>query len=293
MEKNPEQYIPGTYHMLTADEFNTHGLFWKLSGDMSERPKRILMPGIELQENPPVEIGDKKWLFVYLDHQGRLMVTFKNPLICLHEIAFLKVIDHHPSGIFVDWGLPKDLFIHKNELTSQHYPDIREKIPVFLFHDTQNQKLAGTQQIQHIIDKHPHQFTEGQKVNIMLWRETDLGYVCIIQHRHSGLLYKNEVFTKIQLGDVVEGYILKIREDGKIDLSVHKPGFDKRPDDSNIILHMLQKSEGFLPFHDHSHPDEIKQHFQMSKKAFKKAVGLLYKDRKIQLKNDGIYLIKN
>ena len=245
----------------------------------------ILIPKVFLEKTPCE--GDEIEVFIYKDGLGRLTATPKLPLARTGEFACLRCKAATDVGAFLDWGLPQDLFVPFREQ--------REKMKegkdylVYIYHDTVSDRLAATSRIDFYLNDDGDGFSEGQKVELLIAYKTDLGFKAIINKSHSGVLYFNEVFRKLKTGDHVTGFIKGIREDGKIDLTLNGP--DTISALSETIFKKLKAAGGSLPLSDKSSPKAIAEAFGVSKKQFKKAIGILYKQRKIVIEKDFIRLV--
>lgn len=252
-------------------------------GDLGE----ILMPKRYVPEGTMP--GDTLETFIYLDSEDRLVATTEKPLAMVEEFALLSVVSVTPVGAFLNWGLPKDLFVPFRE---QRQPmEEGKKYLVYVYVDTNTKRIAASSKIEQYLDNIPVDYDLDEEVDLIIVNETDLGYNAIIDNSHFGILYKNEVFQPLNPGDRVQGYIKKIRTDGKIDLRLEKIGYEKISSFVDRIIVELQKNKGFLPFTDKSSPEEIYQTFRISKKNFKAAIGALYKKKFIALEENGIRLL--
>ena len=247
----------------------------------------ILMPKRYVPEG--TMLGDYIEAFVYLDSEDRLIATTEKPLAQVEEFALLEVVSVAQVGAFLNWGLPKDLFVPFRE---QRKPmEVGEKYLVYVYLDTDTKRIAASSKIENYLDNIPVDYDENEEVDLIIVNQTDLGYNAIVDNCHIGILYKNEVFQELNAGDRVQGYIKKIRPDGKIDLRLDKIGYEKIGGLADLIISKLNQSNGFLPFTDKSSPEEIYRAFKVSKKNFKAAVGALYKQRLITLEENGIRLL--
>lgn len=252
-------------------------------GDLGE----ILMPKRYVPEGTMP--GDFLEAFIYLDSEDRLIATTEKPLAAVEDFALLEVVSVTQVGAFLNWGLPKDLFVPFRE---QRKPmEVGQKHLVYVYLDTNTKRIAASSKIENYLDNIPVDYDENEEVDLIIVNETDLGYNAIIDNSHLGILYKNEVFQPLNPGDKVQGYIKKIRTDGKIDLRLDKIGYEKISSFVDRIIAELQKNKGFLPLTDKSSPEEIYQTFKISKKNFKAAIGALYKKRFIALEDNGIRLL--
>jgi hypothetical protein len=227
-------------------------------------------------------------VFIYFDSEDRIIATTEKPKLVLGELAQLQVVSITNSGAFLDWGLPKDLFVPFREQKMKM--EVGKWYIVALYIDHETNRLAASAKIDKFLDNIPPDYSVGQEVDLMIYNQSELGYNAIINHAHWGVLYENEVFRHLSPGKQIKGYIKKIREDDKIDLVLQKSGYEKVDDISKSILDKLEKNNGFLRLTDKSEPNEIYNLLGISKKVFKKAIGSLYKSRLITLENDGIRL---
>ena len=252
-------------------------------GDLGE----ILMPRQYVPEGTQPE--DMIDAFIYLDSEDRLVATTLKPKAMVEEFALLEVVSVTQVGAFLDWGLPKDLFVPFRE---QRQPmEEGKKYLVYVYLDQNSKRIAASSKIEQFLDNIPVDYDVDEEVDLIIVNETDLGYNAIIDNSHLGILYKNEVFQELNPGDKIEGFIKKIRTDGKIDLSLVKAGYEKISDFADRIIAELEKQDGFLSLTDKSSPEDIYKTFKFSKKNFKAAVGALYKKRMIALEENGIRLV--
>ncbi|WP_411727226.1 S1 RNA-binding domain-containing protein [Methyloglobulus sp.] len=236
---------------------------------------------------PPCQVGDALDVFVYVDMEGHLAATTAIPKALAEEIAWLKVVSLNYVGAFLDWGLPKDLLVPFGE--QHHELEEGKSYLVKLFLDAQN-RILGTTKIDKFIADEGFYFKVGQKVSLLIADKTDLGIKAIINNRHWGMLYPNELFQPVQKGQNLEGFIKQIREDHKIDLSLHQPGYGKVDELTDKILNRLKDNHGFLALSDKSPPETIYSAFGVSKKVYKQAIGALYKKKLVLIEKDGIRL---
>jgi predicted RNA-binding protein (virulence factor B family) len=239
-------------------------------------------------------MGDEIEVFLYLDSEDRPVATTLKPKAQLGEFAYLAVVDVTDVGAFLDWGLEKDLFVPFGE---QHRPmEVGRSYIVYLYLDKLKGRITASSKIDKFLDdEKPHDFTPQQAVKLLIANSTDLGFKAIVNNSHWGVLYKNEVHQRLSFGQSIDGFIKRIRPDGKIDLSLtslHDGGKETRDKYEKIILDYLKQQNGFAPVHDKTDPKIISDLFGMSKKAFKKAIGGLYKQKIINIEKDGINLVK-
>ncbi|PKL40133.1 MAG: GntR family transcriptional regulator [Spirochaetae bacterium HGW-Spirochaetae-1] len=235
--------------------------------------------------------GDIIIVFLYQDAGGTLKATTREPHAEVGQFALLKVVSVNETGAFLDWGLPKDLLVPFRE---QHKKMEEGKTyVVHIYFDETSGRIVASSKLNRFVDKSPIAAKEGEEVDLLICGRTDLGYKAVINGRHMGVLYKNEVFRSLHTGEPVKGFIKKIRDDGKIDLTLHKPGFKKVNTLSKVILERLRNEGGFIAVNDKSPQELIYRLFGESKTTFKTAIGNLYKKRKISIDKDGIRLAED
>lgn len=247
----------------------------------------ILMPKRYVPEDS--KPGDILNVFIYLDSEDRLIATSETPKAMVGQFALLKVISVNSVGAFLDWGLPKDLLVPFRE--QQQRMEAGHSYLVYVYLDDESQRIVATSKLDKCVNNIPIDYELGEEVDLLIAGQTDLGYKAIIDNSHWGMIFKNEVFQNLKTGDQLKGFIKNIREDEKIDLSLQKEGYEKIEDLSKNILNRLAANNGFLALTDKSSPEQIKHTFQISKKNFKKAIGALYKQRLINIEDDGIRLL--
>ncbi len=236
------------------------------------------------------KVKDELEVFVYTDGESRLIASTRQPIAKINDFAFLRVSDVTDSGAFMDWGLEKDLFVpfgeQKKEFERENF------YVVYIYLDDISKRIVGSSKIDKFISNDDLKLEGGAEVDVMLYEESPLGYSCIINGKHKGLIYHNDIFQDVFVGDELIAYIKTIREDGLIDISLQKSGFKNVLSATEIVQEYLEKHDGFLDLHDKSHPDEITKRLNMSKATFKKAIGILYRHRKVLIKPDGVYLVE-
>lgn len=247
----------------------------------------LLLPNRYVPDN--IEVGEELDVFIYLDSEDRLIATTEEPYAVVGDFALLKAVATTNVGAFLDWGLSKDLMVPFSEQQQKMVEGLNYLVHVYL--DDNTKRIVASAKIDKFLDNLPPQYQTGEEVQLMIAGKTELGYKAIINGIHSGILYSNQVYTPLAIGQKLKGYIQKVREDEKIDLLMEKPGYEKIDDISESILYKLKANGGFLPVTDKSNSDEIVRMFGMSKKNFKKAIGALYKKRLINLEPEGIKLL--
>jgi predicted RNA-binding protein (virulence factor B family) len=247
----------------------------------------ILLPIRYVPTN--TQIGDDIDVFLYHDSEDRIIATTETPYAMVNECAYLKCIATNHAGAFLNWGLMKDLLVPFN----QQKPPMEEgkSYVVYLYIDEQSGRIAASAKLDRFLFQDSDEdFKVGEAVSLLNANKTDLGYKVIINHSHWGLLHKQRVSRPLKRGERFTGYIKHIRDDGKIDVSMHLNTREKLDDTAASILHALQAHNGFLPLTDKSNPDDIFDTLHISKGLFKKSIGTLYKKKYIRLEADGIYL---
>ncbi len=273
----------GQLNSLKVSRNTPHGVF--LEDDEGED---ILLPGKYLTGDE--KEGDIKELFVYNDSEDRLVATTETPKIQRNEFAALKVIDVNKSGVFLDWGLDKDLLVPFKEQNKKM--QLGQTYVVRMYLDEETDRLVATGKVKKYLSNEELTVQSGDKVDLMVFNQTDLGYEVIINGCHYGLVFRNEVFIPIKSGDLLTGYIKQIREDGKIDVSLQPDKMTHIENSNEVILNALKSQGGKLNVTEKSSPEDIYAAFQMSKKAFKRAIGSLYKQKKIKIEKGNISLIE-
>ena len=248
----------------------------------------ILLPTRYVPED--CKVGDWLNVFLYLDNEERLIATTLTPLVQVGEFACLEVSWVNQFGAFLNWGLMKDLFVPFSEQKMKM--QVGNKYVIHAHIDDESFRIVASAKVDRYLSKEKAPYQPGEEVNILIWQKTDLGFKAIIENMYSGLLYDSEIFQTLHTGDTLKAYIKQVREDGKIDLILQKPGFEKVDDFSKTLYHYIADHGGRIGLNDKSPAEEIYDVFGVSKKTFKKAVGDLYKKRLILLHVDGIELVR-
>lgn len=278
----------GQFNKLKVVRTVDFGVYLEDEGDGILLPKRFVPEGTKK--------GDIIDAFIYHDSEGRLIATTQKPKGVVGDIVALKVRTTTNFGAFLDNGLMKDIFVPRANQLAEMLPNKTYVIKIEL--DKISNRLVGTQKLDNVLSNENHNLKELDIVDLLVYRETNIGFVCIINNAHLGLLHKNEVFAKLNIGDSFKGFIKKIYDEDlaskiriKIDLGIGKIGYTKVEDELEKILRLLKENNGFLPYHDKSNPEEVYSFFGMSKKTFKMTTGSLFKQRKIEFVEGGIKLI--
>ena len=248
----------------------------------------ILLPTRYVPED--CKLGDWLNVFLYLDNEERLIATTLTPLVQVGEFACLEVSWVNQFGAFLNWGLMKDLFVPFSEQKMKM--QVGNKYVIHAHIDDESFRIVASAKVDRYLSKEKAAYQPGEEVNILIWQKTDLGFKAIIENMYSGLLYDSEIFQTLHTGDVLKAYVKQVREDGKIDLILQKPGFEKIDDFSKTLHRYITEHGGWIGLTDKSPAEEIYDTFGVSKKTFKKAVGDLYKKRLILLHEDGIDLVR-
>lgn len=272
----------GEYNVLKVIKEKSMGVFLD-DGDIGILlPKRFVPAG--------THIGDELKVFLYHDGEDRPIATTQQPLGVLGDIVKLKVVSTNAHGAFLDWGLMKDLFIPRSKQKNFMQPMGYYLVKIVM--DEQTGRVAATEKFDSFLSNENLTVKEMDLVDLLVYRRSDLGYVVIINNKHTGLLHFNEVYRSIEIGDRFPGFIKKILPENKIDVAAGKPGYNRVEDESGKVLRLLKENDGYLPYHDKSSPEDIYAFFGMSKKTFKMTTGKLYRERKIEFTQTGIKLLE-
>lgn len=272
----------GQYNTLKVLRAVDFGVFLDDGKEGILLPKRFVPAGLKP--------GDEVRVFIYHDSEDRLIATTQQPFGVVGDIVPLKAVTVTKQGAFLDWGLMKDIFVPKSKQLMAMRTGGTYIVKIYI--DEQTGRVAATEKIEPFLSNDELTVKEKDVVDLIVYRRTDIGYTVIINGRHTGVLHFNEIYRNIQVGDRTKGFIKAIREENKIDVALGEPGYQRIGGEAGKILDMLQASGGFLPYHDKSDPDDIYAQFAMSKKTFKMALGTLYKQRLINIKEHGIELAK-
>ncbi|MGB0257874.1 MAG: CvfB family protein [Coraliomargarita sp.] len=274
----------GKFNRLRIVEESEHGLY--LDGEGRDN---ILLPNRYVM--PDMAIGEEVEVFLYNDSEDRLVATTEKPFAQVGEYAYLEVLDVKANvGAFLDWGLSKDLLLPYREQGDLHLRKGDGVIVAVYLDEYTDRIVASTRLHRHLSDTKPD-YKSNQPVDVLVYAESPLGYKAIVDRKHRGLLFYSETSDKLEPGDQFTGYVRKVRAGGKIDLRRDPSGYDRVGPLTDQILKALQAAGGSLPFNDRSSPESIRDTFDCSKKAFKQALGALYKQRTIEFAEGGIRLI--
>ncbi len=270
----------GNYNTLNILRSSSVGLFL---GD--EDVDDLLLPNKYVPEN--YAIGDPIEVFCYLDHEERPVATTLKPFIRRNEFAYLRAAQVNEIGAFMDWGLEKHLLVPFKQQRDRM--EEGRWYVVYCYLDDKSFRLVGSSKLDAFLDNSNLSLQPGEEVSLLVSRKSELGWDVIVNGSHKGLVFHSDVFKKIGVGDRLKGYVRAVRPDQKLDIVLEPPGFQSQISAADKIYNHLLSQGGFIGLHDKSDPDEIKKALQMSKKNFKRAIGTLYKERKIDIREDGIY----
>ena len=271
----------GTYNTLKVARKTNIGAYLDDGSEGILLPKRFVPARIN--------VGDEIKVFLYHDSDNRVIATTQTPKGIVGDTVKLKVVSTTKQGAFLDWGLMKDIFVAKSQQLTRMHKGGEYLIKIYI--DEQTGRVAATEKIEREISNDVLTVKEKEEVDLHVQRQTELGYVMIINGKHTGLLHANEVYRKLYVGNKLKGFIKTIRKDNKIALVLDTPCYERISREAEKILNLLEAKKGFLPYNDKTDPQIIYTVFGMSKKTFKMTIGALYKQRKIELTDKGIKLV--
>ncbi|HTD94368.1 MAG TPA: S1-like domain-containing RNA-binding protein [Chitinophagaceae bacterium] len=276
--------------MIRVGEYNTLKV-------IKEKPMGVFLDdgleGILLPKRfvpPQTRIGDELRVFIYHDGEDRLIATTLQPKGIVGDIVKLEAVTITPHGAFLDNGLMKDLFVPRSRQIS--YMRVKGEYLVKIYIDEKTGRMTATERIDQTLSNDTLTVKEKDTVSLLVYRQTDLGFVVIINNQHTGVLHASEIYRPIEIGDRFEGFIKTILPENKIDVLLGKPGYERVEDESEKVLRLLRENDGYLPYYDKSAPEDIYAFFGMSKKTFKMVTGSLYKQKKIIFTQAGISLVE-
>jgi len=279
----------GKYNVLKVIRAVDFGVYLDDGADGILLPKRFVPTA--------TSIGDELKVFLYHDGEDRIIATTQEPKGVLGDIVKMRAVTVTPQGAFLDMGLMKDIFVPKSKQIFDMRVNGDYLVKIYL--DEQTGRIAATEKLEPFLSNEELTVKELEIVDLIVYRRTDIGYVCIINNQHTGVLHFNEIYRNIGVGDKFKGFIKKIypvsndKEDRfRIDVAAGKPGYNRVEDEAGKVLRLLKENNGYLPYNDKSKPEEIYDFFGMSKKTFKMTTGNLYKERKISFEKAGIKLLE-
>jgi predicted RNA-binding protein (virulence factor B family) len=271
----------GKINQLITKRATRHGAYLA-----DEQGNEVLLPRKFVPDD--LRLEDKLDVFLFTDSEDRITATTRMPLVRRDEFACLKAKEVNVKGAFLDWGLDKDLFVPFREQAVRMKTGNR--YCVFVYLDEKSNRLVASSRLRRFIEHHNIDLEKGEKVRLLVTEKSELGINVIVNNQYQGLIFKDDLHKPLKTGERITGYIKNIRPDNKIDVVLHKPGYQAIEPNAQKILLRIRENEGFLGLSDHSDPANIKNELHMSKKAFKKAIGVLYKKRLIRIADDGLYL---
>lgn len=272
----------GQYNKLRIVKDLDFGVYLDGGNDLE-----ILLPARYVPRN--VKPGDEVEVFIYHDNEGRLIATTAQPKAVVGEFKYMQVKSVNAMGAFLDWGLMKDLLVPFKEQKVAMQKD--RWYLVYVRIDNVTGRIMASARVEKFLNNIPPDYVQNQEVDLIVMDETEIGYRVIINHAHTGLVYFSEVFRRLEKGEALKGYIKEVREDEKIDVSLTPLGYQKVEGIAGVILESLRAQGGYIAVHDKSDPELIYSLFRCSKKAFKQALGALYKQQLILLEKEGIRLV--
>jgi predicted RNA-binding protein (virulence factor B family) len=271
----------GQYNDLRITNKTENGLI------LTDGDKEVLLPYTLVPAN--AEIGENINVFVFIHKDGGLVATTKRPFACVGDYAYLTVVDESQDGVFMDLGIGKDVYVPQKE---QKRPMFKgDKHVVYVFLDESNDRMVASSRLTNFVEEEDIDLEEGDEVSLLIVDRSDLGYNAIIDNKYIGLLYNNELFDELQSGEVRKGWVKKVRVEGKIDLSLQPMGYSHILDTKDILFNELKANQGVIELGDKSSPEEIYKRFKISKNAFKKTIGALYKERRITISDFEIRIL--
>ncbi|MDZ4668118.1 MAG: S1-like domain-containing RNA-binding protein [bacterium] len=272
----------GKKNTLTAARQSAVGVYLE-----DDKGNEVLLPNKYVPNS--LKTGELLEVFIYKDSEDRLVATTLVPLIEVGTMANLKVNMVSSFGAFMDWGMEKDLLVPDKEQMTRMKEG--ETYLVYCYLDEVTERLVGSSKIKKFLNNDNLKLKDGESVEAVIFDDTPMGYLAVVNNKHMGLIYHNEVYGRLNLGETVTAYVKKIKETGELDLSLQKIGFKHVDDQTEVILDLLRKNKGFINLSDSSSPEEIQARLKMSKKVYKKAIGILYRQKKLRIELDGVYLI--
>lgn len=274
----------GEYQTLRINRIAEPGIYL-----VDEEENEVLLPNryVSLSD----KVGGLVEVFVYHDSENRLIATREKPFATVGEAAVLEAVDRNAHGVFLAWGITaKDLFLPNRNVPFE--VQIGGRYPVYLYRDELTGRVVATTKLNKYISNAEITVRQHEQVDILVVRRMEMGYRVVINNRHWGMIYNNQIYSPVKVGDKLTAYVHRISEEGRIDVMLQQEGRELREDATSRLLSLLEKSGGSLPLCDSSSPEEISAKTAMSKKSFKRAVGALYKERRIEIIEKGIVLIK-
>lgn len=274
----------GAYHTLTVNRISEPGIYLT-----DEEGTEVLLPNryVSLED----KVGDRIEVFVYHDSEDRLIATREHPYGKVGEVAYLKLVDKTIHGAFLDWGITaKDLFLPNRNMLG--YVEPEHKYIVYIYRDSITGRTVASMSLKAFISNGELTLRRGQEVDIIVTQKLDAGFRVVINNRFWGMIYNNQIFGKVNIGDRMKAHVRRITDDNRVDLSLQREGYDEVKDSAERLMAQLEANGGKLPIHDDSTPEEVMKAVQMSKKVFKRAAGYLMKRGDITMSTKGIETAK-
>jgi predicted RNA-binding protein (virulence factor B family) len=256
---------------------------------VTDTDEEILLPNKYVPQD--LQMGDMVEVFIYTDSEDRPIATTLDPKIKMNEFAFLKVVDVNQYGAFLDWGMEKDLLLPFSE--QQATVEATKRYLVYMYKDEVTNRLVATTKLGKYVKENKVEINIGDKVDLLVSGETEIGFKVIVNNLHYGMVFKSELYKELNVADKLTGYLQRIRADNRLDITLNSAKLNDVETLANEIYERLLKAKGSLPISDKSSPELVKKEFQVSKKAFRRALGLLYSERKITITPESIDLVRN
>ena len=276
-----EHLVLGSINTLRIDRDTTPGLFL-----MAEDEKDVLLPNQYVTED--MKIDDEIEVFVYTDSEDRIVATTEKPVALLNEYGFFEVVDLTNFGAFVNWGLPKDLFVPKTHQKSDF--KVGEKRILYVNYDEKTHRLIGSERLTQHLKFHKKVLKPNDELSILVMAKTPMGYKCIVNNIFEGMIYHTEIFENIEIGQTKTAYLKVARPDGKLDLALQRIGLKNTDASEEKVMKLLNENGGKLAYNYKSDAEDIKNTFGLSKKVYKKTLTSLIEKELIEVKDTGIYL---
>ncbi len=276
--------LAGDYHTLEVNRVSDYGLYL-----IDKDEEEVLLPNrfVSLEN----KVGDMIRVFIYHDSEDRIVASTETPTIVVDQVASLKVVDQTPHGAFLDWGLMgKDIFLPNRNMIGR--VEVGQPCVVGAYRDNITGRAVVTMALKNFISNDIIDVRPRQKVEILVAQETPLGFRVIVEGKNWGVLYNNQIFSRVEVGDTLTGFVRKITDDDRIDINLQMEGYDQVKDSALKLIDLMDKNGGELPIGDNSDPDAIRVMTQMSKKVFKRSVGYLLKSGDVDASPSKIRLIR-
>ena len=275
--------VAGEYQTLRIGRIAEPGIYLT-----DEQEQEVLLPNryVRLED----KVGNLVDVFVYHDSENRLIATREKPHATVGEAAVLKAVDRNAHGVFLDWGITaKDLFLPNRNVPFE--VEIGRKYLVWLYRDNLTGRVVATTKLNPYVNNTDITVRHKEQVDILVARRMEAGYRVVVNNRHWGMIYRNQLFRRVEIGDRLKGYVSRITDDNRIDISLQQQGYRQVQDSAATLRELLTANGGFLPLNDNSDPQEVARMTQMSKKVFKRSVGMLLKSREVEMTDEGIKLV--